>query len=303
MSYTNLKNAVAGILETAYQTPADAIAELLPDSEEEFDGEKLKASVLELDKNRIQSSKDHGKTRFDEGYKKATREVLNAYEEKIREEFGVADEELKGVDLIRKVVETGSSSTTKDPKDLSEDELKTLPAVLKLLSEKEKSFSEREKEIKTEYETKIAQFGKERVFNEVSKKALSILDSLNPVLSTDPVKAQNQKNILLRELQSFEFQEVNGEIVPMKDGKRYENDHGHGVSLETLVKDTAGNYFDFKQADQRDAPPAGQGSGAGGGIKIPKTESEYAKIMTDTSIPMEQRLKIKEAFHAQTAEA
>ena len=303
MSYTDLKNAVAGILGTAYQAPADAIAELLPDSEEEFDGEKLKASVLELDKKRIQSSKDYGKTRFDEGYKKATREILNAYEEKIREEFGVSDEELKGIDLIRKVVEIGTSNTKKDPKDLSEDELKTLPAVLRLLAEKEKSFSEREKEIKTEYEAKIAQFEKERVFNEVSKKALSILDSLNPVLSTDPVKAQNQKNILLRELQSFDFQEVDGEIVPMKDGKRYENDHGHGVSLEALVKETAGNYFDFKQADQRDAPPAGQGSGVGGGIKIPKTEAEYVKVMTDTSIPIEQRLKIKEAFHAQTGNA
>ena len=43
MSYTNLKNAVAGILATAYQTPADAIAELLPDSEEEFDGSKFEA--------------------------------------------------------------------------------------------------------------------------------------------------------------------------------------------------------------------------------------------------------------------
>lgn len=303
MSYTNLKNAVAGILATAYQTPADVIAELLPDSEEEFDGSKLEASVLELDKNRIQSSKDHGKKRFDEGYNKAKGETLNAYEEKIREEFGVADEELKGVDLIRKVVETGSSSTTKPPKDLSEDELKTLPAVLKLLSEKEKSFSEREKEIKTEYETKIAQLGKERVFNEVSKKALTILDSMNPVLSTDPVKAQNQKNILLRELQEFEFEEIDGEFIPKKDGKRYENDHGHGVTFETLVKDKAGSYFDFKQADQRDAPPAGQGSGAGGGIKIPKSESEYAKLMTDTSIPVEERVKIKEAFHAKSADA
>jgi len=126
---------------------------------------------------------------------------------------------------------------------------------------------------------------------------MSFFDSLNPVLSTDPVKAQNQKNILIDALASFEYQKTNeGTFIPLREGKRIEDAHGHGVTLDDHVKGIAEKFFDFKKADDRSTPPAGGGGSGTSGQYKPKDEAEYAKLMTDRSIPLEDRQAIKKAW-------
>src|SRR5690606_34812449 len=137
-----------------------------------------------------------------------------------------------------------------------------------------------------DYESKISQFSRKELFGKVSKKALNYLDEMNPVLSSDPTKAANQKNWLLKELEGLDFQESDDDFIPLKEGNRLEDGHGHGINLKQYVQNTAKTLYDFKQADDRDNPPPGGDNPTH--VGIPKTEAEYAKIMTDRSIPLEE---------------
>lgn len=298
MSYTALRQTLADALGTAYQLPEDDIATILPEKEDEFKESDFKNKFLELDRERIANINQKGKEKFEQGYSKAKKEVLSDLEENIRLEFNIDDDELRGIDLVKKVAELNAKKSKADPTKLSEDELKSHPAVIKLLNEKDKSFQAREQELKEGYESKLNTFHKESRFNKVSKRALSILDSMNPVLSSDPQRAANQKSILLRELEGLDYQEEGDNFTPLdKDGKRLENEHGHGVNFEQLVKSKAEKYFDFKKADDRGNPAPPDGDGNPGGSKVPKNEQEYAQMITDRTIPREDREKIKEAWN------
>lgn len=300
MSYTKLRQTLADVLETAYQVPEDDIATLLPEDEASFKENEFKSSFLDLDKTRIQTIKQTGKDKFEQGYSKAKKEERAAFEKEIKEQFSIDDDSLMGIDLVKKVAEINAKTTKADASKLTEDEIKTHPSVIKMLNDRDKAFKDQEKALKEDYDTKISQFSKKEVFTKVSKTALSILDEMNPVLSTDPIKANNQKNWLLKELEGLDFQESDNDFIPLKEGKRLENDHGHGVSLKQFVQDKAKGLYDFKQADPRENPDPADGGGGGAG-KAPKTEAEYAKMVTDTNIPLAERIKIKEDWNKQPA--
>lgn len=301
MSYTQLRQTLAESLITAYQVSEDDIASILPENESDFKENDFKTNFLNLDKARIQTINQKGKEKFEQGYSKAKKEERVAYESEIKEHFNIDDENLIGLDLVKKVVELNAKTTKVDASKLSEDELKSHPSVIKMLNDKDKVFKEQEKLLKTEYDNKINAFNRERTFNSVSKRALAYLDEMNPVLSTDPTRASNQKNILLKELEQYDYQDSEEDFIPLKDGKRLENEHGHGISFKQLVQNKAGLYFDFKQAEPRNTPPAGGEEGGTTNVKVPKTEQEYAKIMTDRTIPLAERAKIKEAWNKQAA--
>lgn len=304
MSYTKIKKTLAEVLETAYQVPEDDIAAILPEKEEDFKAEDFKSKFLALDKDRIQTINQNGKDKFDQGYNKATKEILTGYEQKVKKEFNIEDDDLQGLDLIKKIVESSTKTSKADVSKLTEDELKTHPSVIKILNDKDKTFAEKQKELQKEYDTKISTFQKKERFGKVSKKALSILDSMNPILPSDPIRANNQKHILINELEKYDYQEENDDFIPLEDGKRKENEHGHGVTFEALVKSTAQKYYDFKKADDRDNPPPGGDGGSGGDGTVPKfkSEKEYAAFVSNRENSLEDRQKAREEWNKQAAE-
>lgn len=299
MSYTILRKTLADSLETAYQLPEDDIATLLPEDESNFNEAEFKARFLDLDKKRIQDINQKGKDKFEQGYSKAKKEVLKTFEEEIKEQFNIDEDDLIGIDLVKKVAELNAKTVKADLSKLEAEDVVKHPAVIKLLNDKDKAFKEQEKLLKEDYESKISQFSKKELFGKVSKKALSYLDEMNPVLSSDPTKAANQKNWLLRELEGLDFQESEDDFIPLKEGNRLEDGHGHGINLKQYVQNTAKTLYDFKQADDRRNPPPGDGSSSH--VGVPKSEAEYAKIMTDRTIPLEDRERIKEAYNKQAA--
>lgn len=300
MSYTKLRQQLAEGLKTAYKISEDDIANILPEKEEDFKENEFLTAFLEQDKTRVESITLKGKDKFAEGFSKAKKEVMDTFEKEIRETFGIEDNELRGIELMNKVVDSNAKKPASDPTKLTDDQLKSHPSVIKMLNEKERLHKESLQEIENGYTEKLNQFNKEKVFSTASKKALAVFEAMNPVLSTDPVRAQNQKNILLERLKGFEYTEDGEDFTILKDGKRYEDAHGHGVSFKSLVEDTAKSLFDFKQADPRGNPAPGGNGGSGPSIK-PTNEAEYAKIMTDQSIPREERMKIREEWNKQAA--
>lgn len=297
MSYTALRKSLAEGLRTAYKLGEDDIAKVLPENEEDFKESDFKEHFLKLDKDRIAAINEHNGDKFEQGIKKGEKNAHEKRENEIREAFDIdPDKELKGIDLVNKVIELNAKKTKADPSKLSDEELKSHPSVIKLLNEKDKSFKTREQELKDEYDSKIASYEKQKVVDRVDKKALSLLDELNLILPEDSNKAKNQKGFVLRDLKDFDWQEDGDDLIPLKDGKRHENDHGHAFTLKELVKSSAEKYFDFKKADDRDTPPAG-GDGGSGNLNLPKTEEEYAKIVNDSSRPLEERQKIRDAWN------
>ncbi len=285
MSYAILRSSLAGVLATAYNVQEDELQTILPTDETVFDAEAFRTAVLEKDTAKVA----RGKEKFEQGYSKAKAEVLAGFEAELRSKFEIA-EDLRGVDLVAKIAEEQAKSNP------SYENVTTHPDVIKLLNDKESAFKKSLDDLKGEYEEKEKTFQKERVFEKVSTNAFTILDSLKPILSNDAQRANNQKRILLQELKGYDFQENQGVITVLKDGKRLENEHGHGVTFEQLVKEKAEAYFDFQASDKRETP-AGGGSGQEH-ISIPKNEVEYAKVMSDRSIPIEDRRKIQNEYEA-----
>lgn len=299
MSYTALRQTLVDTLRTTNQLEEDDIATFLPEKEDEFKESDFKEKFLELDRSRIETIKERGSDKFEQGIKKGTKKALDSLEKDIRDEFGIDDDELRGLDLVKKVAELNSKKSKADPSKLSADELKSHPEIIKLLNEKEKSFKTREQELKEDFDKQLNGFKKEQTFGNVSKKALAIFESMNPVLSKDPEKAANQKNILLNDLKGINFQEDGDQFIPLDaDGKRMEDPHGNGINFEKLVKSRAEKYYDFQKADPRDTPPAGGSDGGDGGSRVPKNEQEYAKMVTDKTIPLEERQQIRKDWES-----
>src|SRR5690606_7277702 len=145
MSYKKLRQTLAAVLGTAYQVPEDDIANILPEDEASFKENDFSTKFLELDKNRIQTIKQTGKDKFEQGYSKAKKEERAAFEKEIREQFNIEDEAVIGIDLVNKVIELNASKSKGDASKLTEDEIKSHPAVIKLLNDKDKAFKAQEK--------------------------------------------------------------------------------------------------------------------------------------------------------------
>src|SRR5690606_4041483 len=105
MSYTKLRQTLADSLATAYQLPEDDIATILPEKEEDFKEADFKSKFLDLDKDRIQTINQKGKEKFEQGYNKAKKEERINFEKEIREQFNIEDDDLIGIDLVKKVAE------------------------------------------------------------------------------------------------------------------------------------------------------------------------------------------------------
>ncbi|MCB0541907.1 MAG: hypothetical protein KDC70_00230 [Saprospiraceae bacterium] len=227
--------------------------------------EELNEGVLDtlvrLDVERVAKLKPDTKPFFDNGYKKAQSEVSEKWEKAIREKFGIADE-LTGDELLTAAVE----KSTKAPK-LDDDKVKSHPLFVQL----ERKAADDLRAAKEEGERALNDYktGVERQtrLSSVQADARKILLGRKPVLSSDPVKQENQVNFFLQNLAGYDFEQMENGWLPMHDGKRVENAHGHPVTLEELVKNLSDQYFDFQVQDAKGNagngnPPGGNGGGA-----------------------------------------
>lgn len=271
--------------------------EVAPLFEKKGDEEELKPDalkfLLEKDVARVKTMKDEvatvQKESFDKGYKKAQGEALSKFEKEIKEQYGVNSQK-QGADLIAEIVTAKAA-----PGSITDDAVKTHALYLKL----EKEMNEKAEAVKKEWEGKLnereTQIAREKVLSSVISKADKIVADGKFILPKDAEKAKNQKQLLVNELNQYTFEEKNGEMLILKDGKRVEDAHGAPVKFDDLVKNTASKYWDSETG------PARQGSGGsndpngvvvGNITKItsdgktinkwngptPKTEDEYAQM-------------------------
>ena len=295
-----MKTIITGLLSKAYNFDNGKIAELFKDGETELSEQQqteILNKILEIDAQRVENIKKSvdKKDAFQDGFKKAKSEVLTDFEKGLKEKFGVESDKT-GLELVEEVVSKKSEGGQGG--DVTEDAIKRS----KVFQDMESNLKKQVTTVKTEYETKINEiqdgYKAEQTFSNVSQKALQIFNGLNPILPQNKTVADNQVKFFVNTLKDFKFDVQDERIVVMdKDGKVLEDGHGNSRSFEDIVKETASGLFEFK------ANNGGSGSGNGGqqgqggsgssyAGNVPKTFEELEKVMSDTSISIEDRSNI-----------
>lgn len=272
-----MKELITAFLAKTLNMAPESVAELLYKKSddgatltEEIQEDALNA-LLKLDSERVGKLKSDTKTLFDNGYKKAQAEVSEKWEKMIREKFGI-EADVTGEDLVM----TAHQMASKPPKQ-ADDQVKAHPLYLQL----EKKYQSDLEAAKSDGQKALEEFktGVERRnrLSAVQQEARKYLLSRKPVLSSDATKQENQIGLFLQQFEGYDFEpREDGGFLPMKDGKRIENEHGHPVDLKTLADKVADSYFDFQVQDAKGNggngnPPGGAGTGSG---KAPASEEE-----------------------------
>ena len=294
-----MKTIITGLLSKAYNFDNGKIAELFKDGETELSEQQqteILNKILEIDAQRVENIKKSvdKKDAFQDGFKKAKSEVLTDFEKGLKEKFGIESDKT-GLELVEEVVSKKSEGGQGG--DITEDAIKRS----KVFQDMESNLKKQITTVKTEYETKINEiqdgYKAEQTFSNVSQKALQIFNGLNPILPQNKTVADNQVKFFVNTLKDFKFDVQDERIVVMdKDGKVLEDGHGNSRSFEDIVKETASGLFEFKANNGGSGSGnGGQGQGGSGSSyagSVPKTFEELEKVMSDTSISIEDRSNI-----------
>ena len=294
-----MKTIITGLLSKAYNFDNGKIAELFKDGETELSEQQqteILNKILEIDAQRVENIKKSvdKKDAFQDGFKKAKSEVLTDFEKGLKEKFGVESDKT-GLELVEELVSKKSEGGQGG--DITEDAIKRS----KVFQNMESNLKKQITTVKTEYETKINEiqdgYKAEKTFSNVSQKALQIFNGLNPILPQNKTVADNQVKFFVNTLKDFKFDVQDERIVVMdKDGKVLEDGHGNSRSFEDIVKETASGLFEFKANNGGSGSGnGGQGQGGSGSSyagNVPKTFEELEKVMSDTSISIEDRSNI-----------
>jgi hypothetical protein len=133
-----------------------------------------------------------------------------------------------------------------------DDDVKAHP----LFIQREKEYAKALAEAKAQGEIALEQFKAEQakmmLVSSAKDKARDILTALKPVLEENPTVAKRRVENFLRELDNMDFERLeNGEFIPIKEGKRVENEHGHAIPFDQFVAGVAAEHFTFPVQDQK----------------------------------------------------
>lgn len=299
---TKIKDTLANVLKKMGMEDEKVAALFNADGTEL--SENAEAELTNFDAARIVKIKTTAKTEgFNQGHQKGLSEGASKWEKEAQEEFEITSDK-KGLDLIREIVDKKVSIKP----ELEEDKVIAHPTFIKMKRDLEKQVTAKETEWKSKFETRESELLKEKTFDSITSKAKAHLSSLKPILPKDQAKAEKQMQMLVNELKGYEYKEVEGQIVILKDGKPLEDAHGKSVEFTSLVKSTAESIWDFQSGTQRSGTGNNNDDGAGAGsgklkVEAPASREDYIKQMKSAKTA-EERVAITDAFkEKQSAEA
>lgn len=228
--------------------------------------------LLELDKTRVATIQ---KGKLDEGYKKAQKEIMSKFETEVKTKFGI-DSDAVGLGLVEAIIES------KAPRGdgITEEQVKKSKTYLDLSESIDTKIKDAVKAEKQIHETYKSEVERGKSISVVKQKALTVFESLKPILSTDPAKAAKQKELFLQQFEQGNYR-LEGERIIMlnADGTDRTDEHAKRVDFESVVKETAASVYDFQVTDPKNSPAGGGAGGAGGGggaaKPVVKDEADY----------------------------
>jgi hypothetical protein len=247
------------------------------------------SKVLDADAERIKKYKSDA----DNQYKRGIREGASKTEKDIKEKYEV-ESDMQGVELIDYLlvskIEEAKAAGTKD--------ITKHPDYIKLQSSIDKRLKEKDTEWQTKMEAKEKEIAKEKLFEKVSKRALTNLETRNPILPGDPRKAQVWKDTYLNELRSGNYLDSEGEIIVLNaEGQKLTNAHGHPITFDEYEKDIAEKYFEYPRAEERSNSGNKEQKNSGTGFNAPKNIDDYAARLRDPKITPVERMKLVEWYN------
>lgn len=271
-----MKEIILAFLSRAYNMDTDSIAELLfkknsDDGQftDELQDDALNA-LTRLDQERAGKLKGDGRTQFDNGFKKAQKDVSEKWEQRIREKFGI-DAAITG-DLLLDTLEEKMSA----PADLPDEQIRRS----KIYRDLEKAAADRERAAQEQAEAKVREIldtqGRKEKLSVVREKAKTWLLGRKPVLEANQTVADQRINDFLRELEQYDYDD---DMTPLKDGEILKNEHQHPIQFDKLLDSVASRRFEFMAQDpkgnggNKNVPPGPSGTLP----PIPKTTAEFEK--------------------------
>lgn len=135
--------------------------------------------------------------------------------------------------------------------------------------------------------------------NEVKTQAKTVFLGLNPVLSENAARAENQTILFLERFDKFDYEKDGDNYIVVKDGKRLEDNHGNPVHLKNFAADITNEFYDIAVQQQQNSPSnTKKTSGVTG--DTPKTVEDYNKMMANTTDEAEL-IRIKAAWDSTQA--
>jgi hypothetical protein len=307
-----MSKVLIALLSKAYNLTSEQTAELLKKSDEEQETE-----VLALDAARVKEWKETASKRFDDGHKKGKSESLTTHEKGLREKYGIS-EPLTGEELIGAIIATEVEKTGKGgkPGEITPDVIRKHPEYLKMEAKFKDELTKTTSDWENKYKEAESQFNKKSKFSQVRSKALDLLDTLNPVLSSDKTKAARQKGDFIRDLESYDFDITDdGKVLVLdKDGSPLQDQHGHTRSFEDFAKELASARYDFADPAQQQSSPANGGKttikvggktfpfkkadGTTKELPKPKNMEELTAVIRSADYSPEEKKAVNEAFKA-----
>lgn len=301
---------IRALLGKAYKLPKTEIDRILSDDTDDDAGE---TEVLQTDTTRVaELKKPKPGSSFQDGYAKGKKESLTQLETELKTKYGIEDTDaenpLTGQDLVEAILtkQAGSGGGK-----LDENAVKAHPAYQAAEKAWKKALKDKETELTTKITELETKHEREQSFSTVSKKIIDTLTAMNPVLPASAEVAETWRQNFVKSFTEYEWKvNPDGSILAMKDGKVVEDGHGSTLDFETLVKERAGKFFEFKAnnggGNAGNGRP-GEGGNAGGGkpypanITKPKTFDDYAKIINDSSIKLEDRQVVQQVWEQEQA--
>lgn len=260
------------------------------------------SALLDKDKDRVKTLKTEA---HDLGHRKANKEVMKTFESGLKEKFELESDK-QGLELIEALLETKTPKPDGKAK-FTDDDVKKHPLFIQAENKVKEVKDFTEKEWKSKLEEKEKEYSRGKVLSVVEKKALDLIAELNPVLSSDPKRAANQKKDLIDKIIKNGFEIQDNEIILIgEEGKRLEDDHGNRIKFDDYIKDTVTSYYDLPVANPRSSsgnggekdqqPPTGKKYTG----TIPKTENEFMDLLYSKDKPLtnDEKVELTEAWTA-----
>lgn len=282
------KDILFGVLTKAFVKSEEELNSIIYGQNGEVKEDALD-SLLKMESEKIQRvKKDSVDVGFNNGYKKAQAETLSDFENKFKTKFSFNSEQ-KGLDLVEEFISKNTKS------NLTNDDVRKHPSYIELERNSVRR-SDFEK-LQSEYEGYRKQLEKEKVINRVNGKALEILEKLNPVIEDNPRVAQKRKDMFLKEFEQYDYEFDSDYVIPVRDGKRIQDDHANAIGFETLVRNVAESYFTLNKQQYRQSAGNDGGSSGGKYLDVPRNEREYMEALAKETDPA-KRVALKNAYKA-----
>lgn len=304
-----------------------ATAEAMIADEKATNGEAL-AEFNRLHIAKVAEIKETSRTA---GYNTGKGEALTKFEDDLKEKFDLKSNK-KGLDLVEQVI-AAKTPDPKNPDSIPDDVIKKHPLFIAREKELNEKVTEAEGKIEAEVNKVKGEYTKKETEAVVLDSAVKTATKLKAAFSQKPEVAARQMNVFKRELlaKGYDF-EVRGkgdnqtilfkyaeDIDGHKKGERVEDAHGSPLTLEAVVKEAVlDSGLDFAIADPKRSLGGGDGKGGKNtpektgedgeekpkySGKMPTTEAELVKIITDKTIPIDQRNEVQSAWdESQTAD-